>query len=405
MAELSTPVRGVLPATDTPLSGVGQIGYGITVGSTGASEDWLVAGGTQGGVWTLTTPANTWARRTDLDTSAEFNNMPYVQVREGNQGVAGSVWYYSGSQNPTINSSQLPFTMREFGRPALAGNGLDANFPYLQLPAQLAAEGEYSLGIFNTQISERGVSMDFDVGTAGEMLISGMGVEPSGPLALDVYPGAAYVPARGNMVEQTVLTDSAYVLEDESGGLQASKLYHLYASHEGDPLSPYYYLSPLAPVTDNNIGPPYVKGPSASKNRARRYLQSVRTDATPSFYTQRVQVMGNVCRVRYIANANASPFLVLSGGAATTEAPVSCAGVVPPTARTAKLRVQSTTVGAVFGNSEDGITLSGSVYLQRISQGAPIEMDLPLDASQALTYMLLGTGTLDVQVLGYYERR
>jgi hypothetical protein len=73
MAELSTPVRGVLPATDTALSGIGQIGYGIVVGSTGANEDWLVEGGTQGGVWTLTTPANTWARRSDLDASAEFN--------------------------------------------------------------------------------------------------------------------------------------------------------------------------------------------------------------------------------------------------------------------------------------------------------------------------------------------
>jgi hypothetical protein len=71
----------------------------------------------------------------------------------------------------------------------------------------------------------------------------------------------------------------------------------------------------------------------------------------------------------------------------------------------AKLRVQATTVGAVFGNSEDGIALSGSVYLQRISAGAPIEMDMPLDSSQAFTYMLLGAGTLDVQVMGYLDRR
>jgi hypothetical protein len=129
MAELPTPVRGVLAVTDTPLSGTGQIGYGITVGSTGADEDWLVEGGTQGGVWTVTA-GGTWTRRSDLDTSTEFNNMPYVQVREGNEGVAGSVWYYSGIQNPTLGTTQLPFTMREFGRPTLAGVGLQENRPY-----------------------------------------------------------------------------------------------------------------------------------------------------------------------------------------------------------------------------------------------------------------------------------
>lgn len=405
MAELSTPVRGVLPATDTALSGIGQIGYGIVVGSTGANEDWLVEGGTQGGVWTLTTPANTWARRSDLDASAEFNNMPCVQVREGNEGVAGSAWYYSGSINPTLSSSQLPFTMRSKGRPELAGNGLESNVPYLQLPEQLEAEGEHNLGIFRTQTSDRGVAMDFDIGVAGEMFIWGMKVEPSSSLALDVYPGAAYIPGRNSMAEQDVLTDSAYVLEDETGGLQASKLYYLYASHEGDPLSPYYYLSPLAPVTDKNIGPPYVKGPAGSTNRARRYLQAVRTSSGTLIYDQIVEGGGSLVIVRYIANINASPFLVLNAGAATTETTVSCTGVVPPTARMAKLRVQATTVGAVFGNSEDGIALSGSVYLQRISAGAPIEMDMPLDSSQAFTYMLLGAGTLDVQVMGYLDRR
>ena len=402
MAELTTPVRGVLAATDTPLSGVGQIGYGIVVGSTGANEDWLVAGGTQGGIWTLTAPANTWARRGDLDTAGEFANMPSVRVREGNQGVAGSVWYYSGAASPTIGSTSLAFTLGAFGRPRLAGVGLnDDALPYMQLDEQAAVEGEHDVGPLSLSLTDRGVIDSIGLGVGQEMYIEGFipsWVSGGNPI---FSAGAAWVPGASGVLE---------VPTDQNGPVTILPTADFM----------YFYLQPtttapnVAGFTTAPASPYLGTARNKTGDANSRYVTALRTNAAgTAFYNFHAQMLSDKrLLVSYLEDTTASPFRVVSGSAAQTETTVSLGPgglkLVPPTCRMALLRVLTNASAAVgLGNSEDSVTGgSGNPSIRNVTTSADKDVWMPLDSSQSFTFWnRAASGSTSVDVLGYIDRR
>jgi hypothetical protein len=403
MAELTTPVRGVLAATDTPLSGVGQIGYGIVVGSTGANEDWLVAGGTQGGIWTLTAPANTWARRGDLDTAGEFANMPSVRVREGNQGVAGSVFYYDGPAAPALGSTSLTWTLGAFGRPALDGAGLDLNHPYLELPFQGVPASEVGYGPLRIQLSDRGIVTSIAGGVGMETYIEGLVPSwVSGGGIPTFSAGEAWVPGQNDVLE---------IPADGTNGPTVSP-----------PLADfvYFYLQPSVSGTNiwgNTTAPasPYLgTARTMSGNTSERYVCALRTNSGgTAFYNFQAQRLGDkALLVSYLEDTTASPFRVVSGSAAQTETTVNLGSsgskLVPPTCRMALLRVLTNASAAVgLGNSEDSVTGgSGNPGIRNVTTSADKDVWMPLDSSQSFTFWnRAASGSVNIDVLGYVDRR
>jgi hypothetical protein len=402
MAELSTPVRGVLPATDTALSGVGQIGYGVVVGSSGANEDWLVEGGTQGGIWTLTAPANTWARRGDLDTSGEFANMPSVRVREGNQGVAGSVWYYDGPSAPTIGSTLLTWTLGAYGRPTLAGVGLENNLPYIQLPDSGVIEGMYGTDPFY-DIDQHGLITDvgINVGTYDHIY----GAVPfrrsdASPTIADIFGGSTYVAEEGEVLNVPTSTIG--------GGLVASTMYHFYVQYGGE--------SGQGVVVRTTTGATFVfnEGFNARYQDGDfddRYIGALRTDASGNYFRQQTLGLGSELLVSYLENMAASPFLVVSGGTATSAQTVNLGPsglkLVSPTCQRVHLSVGVNSSSSVALDDGSLGTLSFTNYLRRVTtteRGKDIW--LPLDSSQSFRWInAAGGGSTDISVLGYIDRR
>jgi hypothetical protein len=271
--------------------------------------------------------------------------------------------------------------------------GLEDNFPYIELPGGVAETVPISPGVY-ANFGTGGVLSSYNTSVYIQDYIKGLTLTRNSGTSLELSEGITARVDANDYIDQGG--------PSLSGPWTASSLIYVYGRLVG--FVGEFTAQTVAPDT------PYVnyaryRSGGTDPDRAYRYLGAFRTDASGNAYNFIVEGIGSSLFVSYLENINASPFLVLNAGAATTETTVSCAGVVPPTARMAKLRVQATTVGAVLGNSEDGITLAGSVYLQRVSAGAPIEINMPLDSSRALTYMLLGAGTLDVQVMGYIDRR
>ncbi len=85
---------------------------------------------------------------------------------------------------------------------------------------------------------------------------------------------------------------------------------------------------------------------------------------------------------------------MLSNGSATSETSAACSGVVPPTAKLAQIHFTNAnaTYFFVLGNSEDNVTLSGTAGIIVIGTSASVYALMPLDASQAMTYMMGGAG-------------
>jgi hypothetical protein len=388
------------------LSGLPTIqGYTFTGGESialGAQTDPI-----DRGIYDIPLGGGAWTRRADF--SAATPPPLFAEFRVVRGTYARWKYYVENQSVPTPGTDAVYFAALDRGSPETDGPGTVRDGTIIKLPEQPDAEGSHGYGFFRQRISDRGITEDFDLGVVGEMFAWGMTIAPTSALGLDVYPGAAYIPTRGSAAEQGQVEDSAYTIEDAGGGaLLSNTLYYVYASHFGEPVSPFYYLSPLAPVSDNAVGAPFVKGPSATPDRSRRYIQTVLTvSAGGAFHKQRAYPRAGGCFVRYIANAGAAPFLVLPSGAATSETTVSCAPVVPVPGHTAKLRVVAGGSSAVsLGNSEDGITLSNTEYLERVPGGDMAEIDMPLDANRAFTYRHDSTGgNTVISVLGYEEAR
>jgi hypothetical protein len=389
MAEL-TPVRGIVTTPQTePLSGI-KTSYGVTVGATGATERWAYAptpDSAHGGVYDVTT-AGVWTRAADLDASAEFNTMPWFQVEEGNSRIKGSTWYYSGSKNPTLGTTPLPFTKRSYGDPEEPGAGLEASGNALQLIERAIVAGRIDVGALSITHTNRGVTSAIVGGYGQETYIEGLRPRRDGDIILTFLAGAAW----SDVDQQVIELINPYVTE---GGYNVSEWRYFYlrtgntgAYVQGDPTAPTLYAGDAA----------------RHPTWGARYLHAHKSAATALGYNFSVEGDGNNPLILYREVTNVAPFRILSGGTATAVTTVSCSAVAPPTSRMAWMRLENTaTSGSVqvfhenLGNS--GITLlPGEVAYTRVG----------LNASQVFSYRYSAAptgGSFNADLLGYWDRR
>lgn len=210
--------------------------------------------------------------------------------------------------------------------------------------------------------------------------------------AVTVGSGAAYIPSLGRVVRAS----TAIALSGLA--LAASTWYHVYLYlNAGTPTIECVTTAPAAAY--------YGTARTKTGDTSRRYIGSVLANAS-----------GNVCAflhagnaIKYLENANAAPFIVLTAGTATSPTNVSCSGAVPVTGTLASLVCLNadTSVMVSMSNSSAAFTLTSSAYLTFVYHGSTSSMDFPLDSSQQFNYMFASapTGTMYVRAVGYvYER-
>src|SRR5215216_719464 len=204
MPEL-TPVRGIITSTlTTPLSGTGQVSYGVTVGSTGATERWCynpTPGSPYGGIYDVTT-GGMWARVSDLDFSGgvgDFTNMPHFYVREGNSRIAGSEWWYSGPTNPTEGTTNITFTMRSHGDVWIPGAGMESFNNEMRMISRTPVAGTVEVGPLSIAHTDRGIASSVIAGYGQEVYIEGLSLEYAAGNAT-LKEGAAWVPASSEVM-------------------------------------------------------------------------------------------------------------------------------------------------------------------------------------------------------------
>ncbi len=141
---------------------------------------------------------------------------------------------------------------------------------------------------------------------------------------------------------------------------------------------------------------------------SRRYIGSFRTLASGAIakFTHDLAVSA----ITYLEDLNAAPFAVVAGGTATTATTVSCASVVPPTSKRAKLLANNNATGQIIflSNSEAVNPLSTSNWLALILQVGSFYTEVPLDSSQNFNYLYSAApsgGQAFIRAVGYvYER-
>jgi hypothetical protein len=209
--------------------------------------------------------------------------------------------------------------------------------------------------------------------------------------AVSFGSGAAYVQSIGGLVNlpsQFNLTSLA---------LSASTFYHAYL-----------FLSSGVPtvelVTTAPASPYYGTARSKTGDTTRRYLGSFLTDSSGNIF--QFSHFGN--KILWLATSAAAPFLLLSGGTATSSTPVTCAGAAPLTAKAAVLSILNTsaTVDLLLSNSL-GPALTAN-YILFIYRSTASTLDMPLDGSLSYNYAYSSAPTPGVsfhRCIGYtFER-
>lgn len=217
--------------------------------------------------------------------------------------------------------------------------------------------------------------------------LTGLQLEWLSATGVRIKPGAAYVQSVSTNANNLVKV-SANI--DKTGlSLSASTWYHLYL----------YDVSGVATVEVVTTAPTNYFGTAYQKtaDATRRYLGSVRTDASGNIY-RFIHFEG---RIRYLVPTNASPFRALSAGGATSRTSVSLSSTLPVTARLAIVRLLE--LGgqiASIGSPDD----SGTYIFQVVGNGS-IAAEVPADSSQGVTYSVVAGGSLYIDVLGYVFQR
>ncbi|CBA14775.1 hypothetical protein [Xanthomonas albilineans] len=224
--------------------------------------------------------------------------------------------------------------------------------------------------------------------------IDGLKLEWVSTTSLRVTNGVAYVPS----VKRIIALPQSVTMA--SLALDASAWYHC-------------YLTAAAGIQLVKDAPDAAYAGVARTKTADsscRYLGSVLTDSSGQIYN--FLHVGNQIFYR---NAQAkNPFRVLDSGTATSIATVSCAAVVPVTARVATLQLYNFASGVNMGTGTSDDSAIGppsapndALYL--IRQDATALVPHPLASDGSLQYWLTGTPTggagAYIDVFGYiYER-
>jgi hypothetical protein len=184
--------------------------------------------------------------------------------------------------------------------------------------------------------------------------------------------------------------------------LTASTWYHLYG-----------YLSSGTPTLELVTTPPAApySGTARSKtgDTSRRYIGSLATDPSGNVYKIAHNAYSGY--VFYNTNINAAPFLVVLNGVSTTATSVSCAAIVPLTARSALFALNNNSGASIcfFGNSESPPSSSPISFLSQSAPGVTAVSELSLDSNQQFQYLFFtapgGSGGVVARVNAYsFER-
>jgi hypothetical protein len=403
--------RGAVRAASSDhLAGLPDVPEGTVIGGAASVVgDLFVLMGqnnpAQNGVW-IQSSATLMPRSTSFNESAEFVRGMNFHVLAGD--YAGVRVYYDGIANPTLGTDPLPFKVQD----APDGQSIDRVGGLLRLPPRLAAQD--AAGVYHSmstfRLRETGV-LD-DVRTLHlRPLIVGLAprINPSNNLLVDISPGFAY-----NIGAKKVVNLEGESTSDPSNatGLAANTWYYAYIGNPGF----YFEFSPswstIAPQDAFHENSTTRKDPLLSNrggNNDYRLIAQVRTNGSGGIFRFKVLDPGNHPLYLYLENITAAPFRVLSLGTVTdptAPAAVDCSAVVPPNARTAKVRfINTSTDGTVrISNSEAGV-----VALMVISANSKdVVVDLPLTVTQTFTYQYTSArtnGGLFADVVGYYGRR
>lgn len=235
-----------------------------------------------------------------------------------------------------------------------------------------------------------GARLNAQGNASGIDYISGINMQWNSGTSVTFSTGAAWIQGLG----QIVRINSDITLTSIS--LTVSTMYHAYLYSNAGVAS--IELSATPPAS------PYC-GMARSKtgDSARRYVGSLLSD-TAGNVTNFLHT-GNL--ISYRVAVSGSPMRVLSAGTATTETSVSMSAPVPVTSRIANVRIVNTTPDvAVFGTSDDSISLSTGVFLLRVPIGEAYPY-IALNSSQAFTYLVASaaSGGLFVDTRGYFFER
>lgn len=216
--------------------------------------------------------------------------------------------------------------------------------------------------------------------------ISGMTMDYVSGSSVQIGSGSAYIPGPDRIVDfPSAITKSGISLGNNAWG-------HVYAFVNGS--NPDFEVSTTAPSS------PY-RGSARTKtgDSSRRYVGSVRTDASGNI----INFRHSNTEVFYRANILVAPFVVLSGGSASTGASVSCAALVPVSSRVVLLMATNSdaSVRLDLWNSE------GAQSMAFVNGANSSQLRVALNASQAFLYAFASapSGSANIRVTGYaYER-
>lgn len=216
-------------------------------------------------------------------------------------------------------------------------------------------------------------------------LLSGVKLTYNSATSIDVGTGRCYA-QNGDLIDITS------AITKSSLSLSASTFNHVYV-----------FLNSGAPAAEVVTTAPVIwKGTAYSKtgDTSRRYVGSILTDGSGNVYeflhnpTSNLMVYKNV-------SAAAAPFRCLSSGTATTATAVALSGVVPVTARFAKVRMFNSGTQAAYANESSAV--STAIYFVGILAVATQNQvdNFPINSSQQLFYLVTAGGNLSVDILGY----
>jgi len=371
---LSTATNAVITATDTVLSALGklqsQISANLTTLGTKADKSITLTAGmglTGGGDLSAN---RTFAIANTAVTAASYGDTTHVATFTVN----------AQGQLTLAGSSAIAFPVTSvFGRTGAVVAAAN-DYTFAQLASKPTTLAGYGITDALATITPAGY-------------IDGLKMVWNSATSISATSGTCYIQGSSAVISfPSLLTLS-------SMSLTASTFYHLYGYlNSGTPAIELVTTAPAASYS----------GTARSKtgDTSRRYLGSVLTDASGNIYN--FQHSGDA--IKYDSNINASPFIVLNAGRATTATVVSVSGVSPITSKTTSLLIlNSDTVGAqivYFSNAQLGSATTTS-YLGFCFYGSTEVMDFPTGTSQNLNYIFgaTPTGACFIRVSGYlYER-
>lgn len=216
--------------------------------------------------------------------------------------------------------------------------------------------------------------------------VGGLRLEWVSATSIAVQSGAAFIQSLGRIIQLPSRTVKSGV------AIGASAWGHVYLYLNG--ASADIEVSTTAPDS------PY-SGMSRSKtgDQSRRYLGSIRSDASGNIYN----FYHDNNSIFYRVNIFPAPFQVLSGGNSTSPATVNCDQVVPVTSKVAMAMVTNSDASSRvdFSNSES----SGPIAFISGSNSDAVMILTNVSRQFTYTYASAPTGSCNCRISGYVFER